>query len=47
MKTLPIVSSGPCSECVREDLEVQDGLINFTKPMEDTPAGSGVECSIN
>ena len=41
METPPVVSSGPCSECVGEGLGVQDGPIDFTEPMEDTPSGSG------
>ena len=41
MGTPPVASSGPCSECVREGLGIQDGPIDFTEPMEDTPSGSG------
>ena len=41
METPPVASSGPCSECVREGSGVQDGPVDFTEPMEDTPSGSG------
>ena len=37
----PVVSSGPCSECIEEGSGVQDGPIDSTEPMEDTPKGSG------
>ena len=40
METPPVASSGLCSKCVREGSGVQDGPVDFTEPMEDTPLGS-------
>ena len=40
METPPVASSGPCSECIGEGPEGQDGPIDFTGPMEDMPKGS-------